>query len=182
MSDISPSPARTTVRQVAIGLVVVGALNLVLGLLACCGRVARLGQNDTSTLSSDAETAGYLTYVVLALLSFPLGAVTLAAGIALLQGKSRTFGVVGAVAAVIPLSCCFLVGIPVGVWALIVLNREDVKALFAGSPPPNGYPPGGFPPAYPPPPPGPTQPGPTPPGPTPPGPTPPGPPPPPPGW
>ncbi|SHN45980.1 hypothetical protein [Cryptosporangium aurantiacum] len=135
MSDLPPSPARTAVHQVAIGLIVVGGLDLLLGLLACCSRVARLGQNG-STISSDAEAAGYLTAVAASLLSFPLGAVILAAGIVLLRGKSRTFGIVGAIAALVPLSCCFLVSIPVGVWALIVLNRADVKALFAGYPPP----------------------------------------------
>ncbi|MFG1924849.1 hypothetical protein [Cryptosporangium sp. NPDC048952] len=162
MSATPPtSSPRAAVRQVAIALIVVAALDLILGFVACCGRVARLGQSNSTDLSSDAEAAGYLTYTLLAVVSLPVGALILAAGIMLLRGRGRTLGQAGAIAAMVPVTCCFLAGIPVGIWTLIVLKREDVKAVLdgRGGPPPGpgGYPPppGGYPPppgGYPPPP------------------------------
>ncbi|GAA0278063.1 hypothetical protein [Cryptosporangium japonicum] len=156
---MSSTPAPAAVRQIAIALIVVGALDLVFAVLACCGRVARLGQSGDTGFTSDAEAAGFITYTLLAVASLPIGALVLAAGVMLLRGRARTLGRAGAIAAMVPVSCCFPAGIPVGIWALTVLGRDDVRALLdhpGGTPPgPGGYPPpGGHPPppgGYPPP-------------------------------
>src|SRR4051794_25506937 len=107
--------------MVAIALIAVGGLDLLLGLVTCCGRIAA-GLRGSSTVSDDpARAAGYATYAVLGSLSLAVGALVLAGGIALLQRRSRSLGVAAAIAALLPISCCFLAGIPVGIWALIVL-------------------------------------------------------------
>ena len=52
----------------------------------------------------------------------------------------------------LPCSVCCLLGLPMGIWALIVLLDNDVKQVFNGGGPPGGYggpggytpPPGGY--------------------------------------
>jgi len=46
--------------------------------------------------------------------------------------QSRTIAIVASVLVMIPCftSCCCLIGIPVGIWSLVVLMKPDVKAAF----------------------------------------------------
>lgn len=54
--------------------------------------------------------------------------------------KSYGFAITSSILAMIPCftSCCCLIGLPVGIWALIVLLDKDVKAAFDAptAPPP----------------------------------------------
>ncbi|AWM41305.1 hypothetical protein GobsT_00700 [Gemmata obscuriglobus] len=56
-------------------------------------------------------------------------------GIALQRGSGRVFGIAAASCSMLPCSPGFLLALPVGVWALIVLNNEDVKAALDFTPP-----------------------------------------------
>jgi hypothetical protein len=125
-----PSPGATQLRSVALALIILGAFDLILGVLSTLGRIVSTTQ---ATVSSDdpAATAGQLTYVVFTLLSIVVGALVLTAGIQLNRRKGRGLGIAGAVLGLLPLSCGFAAGIPVGIWALIVLGRPDVRALLS---------------------------------------------------
>jgi hypothetical protein len=58
-----------------------------------------------------------------------LGAV---GGVRLLSLSGPFFPAVGSVAVMLPTACvCCLLGLPAGVWSLIVLTRPDVKAVMA---------------------------------------------------
>jgi hypothetical protein len=48
-----------------------------------------------------------------------------------------------AILSIVPLtSCCFLTGIPIGIWGLVILGKPEIKALFRGEMPGgNFYPP-----------------------------------------
>ena len=49
----------------------------------------------------------------------------------MLSGRNYKFAKGSAIMAIIPLiSCCFVIGIPVGIWALVVLSKPEVKAFF----------------------------------------------------
>ncbi|HEY1189062.1 MAG TPA: hypothetical protein VGE74_15515 [Gemmata sp.] len=54
----------------------------------------------------------------------------LLSGIALHSGSGRTLGLTAAVCAMLPCSPGFLIGLPVGIWALVVLSNEDVKQVL----------------------------------------------------
>jgi hypothetical protein len=60
-----------------------------------------------------------------------LSLVTLVGGIAMVRRQFYGLAIAGCVAAMINLSdgCCLL-GLPVGIWALVVLLKPDVKASF----------------------------------------------------
>jgi len=36
----------------------------------------------------------------------------------------------GAVVAMLPCQCCCLLGLPAGIWALVVLNKPEVNSQF----------------------------------------------------
>jgi hypothetical protein len=126
--------------MVAITLTALGGFNMLLGLLTCC---ARLANSNVDVTGDAARTAGRLAYVITGSLSLIIGALVLVGGLSLLQRRSRSLGLMAAILAMVPLSCCFLAGIPIGIWALVVLARDDVKAILSGEPPHGGYPPPG---------------------------------------
>ena len=131
-----PSPELQKLTFPAIGLIVTGALNAFTGLLVVLSGLARLAGNTPSEhLASDAERLGYLTATFLtygaALASLVLAPVVIVGGIGMLHGKRLGLARAAAVLAIVPLtSCCCLVGIPIGIWALRVLKNPDVEAHF----------------------------------------------------
>ena len=123
----------------AIGLIAVGILNGVLGLVTLLSGLLRLtGLLDQGGLpASEAERTGYIIGTAfgygIAFLGLVAAPVIITGGLRMLNGRSYKFARASAILSVIPLiSCCFIVGIPVGIWALMVLNQPDVRAFFAG--------------------------------------------------
>ena len=129
--------ALNKLRAPAIALIVTGALNAVIGVLTILSGLLRLsGINGREALPvNEAEKFGFLvgTFIAygggaLGLLAAP---VIIYGAIQMLQGKKHGLAKTAAILAIVPLtSCCFLLGIPVGIWALIVLAKPEVKAVF----------------------------------------------------
>lgn len=77
-------------------------------------------------------------WLVLGLLVTPL---VLFGALRMRSGKSRGLAITAAVVALLPFTCTCLAGMPLGIWALVVLFRADVRALYGESRPaaPPGY-------------------------------------------
>jgi hypothetical protein len=61
--------------------------------------------------------------------------VMLVAGVRLLSGSGRGLGILASILAMIPcVDGCCLLGLPVGIWSLVVLLSPDVKAAFRAPP------------------------------------------------
>ena len=54
------------------------------------------------------------------------------AGIEMLRLKSRALCMVACVVAMLPFTtyCCCLLGLPFGIWGLVILNKPEVKSHF----------------------------------------------------
>jgi hypothetical protein len=78
------------------------------------------------------QAAGTM-WLVLGLLLSPL---VLIGALRMRSGKSRGLALTAAIASLVPFTCTCLAGMPLGVWALIVLFRADVRALYAEGRPP----------------------------------------------
>lgn len=65
-----------------------------------------------------------------AVVGFPLGLIQTAGGIQLARRRTWAVAVVGAIMALVPCSCGFVVGLPIGIWALVVLFNPAVRAAF----------------------------------------------------
>lgn len=123
-----------------IALIIFGSLNGAIGLLSLLGGLFRLSGLGTRERlpSDDAERVGYLigtgvTYFV-SFLSIILAPVVIYGAIQMMKGAKRGLAKTAAIVAMLPVtSCCFILGIPLGIWALVVLGKPEVKAVFDGA-------------------------------------------------
>jgi len=114
----------------AVGLLVAGAINF-LGLsgmfLAAIVWVIRSGVSDQGSFFG--FMPGAIEMVVVAALAAYCVVIIMGAW-NLMQLRSHRRAVVGAVAALVPFFPGALLAIPMGIWALMLLTKEEVKAAF----------------------------------------------------
>jgi predicted PurR-regulated permease PerM len=68
------------------------------------------------------------------LVAAAVGVLTIVGGVKMRNLRGRGLAMTGSVLSMIPcLSGCCIVGLPVGIWALVVLNNPDVRAGFAAT-------------------------------------------------
>ena len=131
-----PSPEIQKLTAPAIGLIVTGGLNAIVGALVVLSGLARLaGNTPHENLANDAERAGYLVGSFVGygagFASLVVAPVVIAGGIAMLQGKRFGLARAAAILAMIPVTSCFcIVGIPIGIWVLRMLRKPEVEAYF----------------------------------------------------
>ena len=108
--------ARRQLGGPAIGLMVAGAIGLV---LAACG-----GFNAVSSGGSGAYKAGSLAGVVVT----SIWSIVVLVGANSMRGSGRYTGIlICCIFAMLPCSFAWLLALPMAIWALVVLNREDVR-------------------------------------------------------
>ncbi|MCC7372304.1 MAG: hypothetical protein IT306_28070 [Chloroflexi bacterium] len=114
----------------AIGLLVAGGLSLA-GTVVWL--IVLLSASTLIFVSEDSKDAlfGVGLWVVLALLRVVLDGVTIYGGLQMRSLRNWNWSMAGAVAACIPCTFCCVVSLPLGVWALVVLLKDETKALFA---------------------------------------------------
>ena len=69
--------------------------------------------------------AGVISLAIAALNGF-----VLFGAIKLLRLQNRGMAMAGAVVAMLPCQCCCVLGLPFGIWALVVLSKPEVKSAF----------------------------------------------------
>jgi predicted Ser/Thr protein kinase len=119
------------VKGPAVGLVVTGLLNwLAIPVLLLV----------TGTVQNDVDR--HNLFIALPLAAVVLGSVIFAAGLKMKRLETYGLAILGSVCAVL-VTPGNLLGLPFGIWALVVLTRREVRAAFAarargdlGSPPP----------------------------------------------
>ncbi len=132
----------------AIGLMAAGGLSAVFTLLGML--VFAIGG---TAVIADPEARDALPGLGV-MLAFGLGklvldVLTIFAGWQMRQLRSWTLSMAGSIAAMLPCSVCCILGLPMGIWAVIVLIDSEVKQRFDGGGPAGGY---GGPGSYTPPP------------------------------
>jgi hypothetical protein len=128
----------------AIGLMVLGILGLLgsaLGLLQ--GAIEPQSFIDAGMPEEDARRFAELwsgpLIIVMSLGGMLIGAFVAWAGFQMLKLKSWTACVIANILVMAPWSCCCVVGIPFGIWGLVVLFNADVKRAFEVGPPSPGF-------------------------------------------
>jgi len=136
-SEDEPEKAWQHVRIPAIGLVVTGLI----GLLGLVGVLLLLG-----CFSLGLANGGFAVAPVAILFVSCLPAlIILTGGRRMSHFKSHGLAVAAAILALMPIHAGFLLGLPMGIWALIVLTRSDVQKAFTlaakgGAPRRKGFP------------------------------------------
>lgn len=130
----------------AIGLILAGSLNGAISLLTLISGLMRLsGMAGDETVPTDkAERFGYYVGTFgsysIALLSLVVAPLVIYGAVQMMNGKKYGLAKASAILSIIPLtSCCFIVGIPIGIWALVVLVKPEIKAFFRGEMPAGNF-------------------------------------------
>jgi hypothetical protein len=124
------------IQPAAVCLIITGALNATLGMLGVISGVIRINNPaNRPDMVSEAQRLGYDVGQFGGLLVFFLNIVVapmiIYGALKMLNGTNYNWAKAAAILAIIPLtSCCFLVGAPIGIWALVVLRKPDVKLFF----------------------------------------------------
>lgn len=130
------------VKLPAVGLIVVGALGAASALLravqgATNEQVDQLRQAFDQAGIDPGTTENLVSALaggnlVISLLALAISALVLWSGLQMRQLKGRGLAIAGAILGMIPCftGCCCVIGLPVGIWALVVLMNAEVKAAF----------------------------------------------------
>lgn len=127
--------ATDQVNGPAIGLIVTAGLNILLSLIRIVGAIVGFGASamqhtgnadfDKLIAMGGAIGAGFGVVGVICAVVILLG------GLKMKKLESRGLCLTAAILALIPCtSPCCLVGIPIGIWALVVLSKPEVKSAF----------------------------------------------------
>ncbi len=121
--------AAAAVSVPAIILIVLGILGLVYAVFNVIVVVSgmNVGGPFGGPPKNAAEQAGRYVGMILPVI---WGLVVTLGGFKMKSLSGRVSAMVGVIFAMLPCSPCCLIGLPIGIWALVVMNREDVKRAF----------------------------------------------------
>jgi len=124
----------------AIGLMVVGALKLLKALKILL--VFGLGANWLNSIVPGLSALGRWDALILFAAAYKsiAGLLILFGGYQMLRRQSYGWAIA---AGIISIVACSLLGLPIGIWALVVLARQDVRAVFENPQPGAPVSPGG---------------------------------------
>ncbi len=128
---------RSRLQSPAIGLIIVGALNALSGLVLILGRVVSIVKGREPVITDEDRRLGYMLagifFPIVSLISIAASPIIIFGGVQMLGARRYSIALWAAILALIPLtSVCCVPGIPIGIWALIVLRHPEVRARFDG--------------------------------------------------
>lgn len=138
MNDI-----RGRLRSPAIGLIIVAALNILSALVLILGRLVSLVKGPDRVITDEDRRLGYMFagifFPLVSLISLAASPIIMFGGVQMLRARRYSIALLAAILALIPLSSvCCITGIPIGIWALIVLRDREVRAGFESHEMPKG--------------------------------------------
>lgn len=138
-SSPPPPPAgadpRQQVQGPAIGLIVTAVIGGLFAIFSLLGNILGMGMMSLDQYTGDMEWAQYAFGgafgVVGALIGLAVAGFILWVALQMKELKAWTLSVVASILAMIPcISPCCIIGLPIGIWALVVLLKPEVKAAF----------------------------------------------------
>ncbi len=125
-------------RAPGIALIVLGTLNALTAVVLILGRLINVIKGTDRVITDEARRLGYETanvfFPLVSLISLAAAPIIVFGGVQMLRGRRYPIALMAAILALIPLSSvCCIAGIPLGLWALIVLRQPEVKSFFQNS-------------------------------------------------
>lgn len=135
-SGIDTAMAANRVSGPAIALMVVAGIGMALQVLGLAMNILQVGMGAAGP-GRQADGMQMMFSggfgVVLGLVNLCVGAAVIMGAIKMKNLENYSFSLAAAILAMIPcISPCCLLGLPFGIWALVVLNDAQVKAAFRG--------------------------------------------------
>lgn len=129
-----PVNARQQVEGPAIGLIVTAALGVLLALFSLLSNLVGFGMSGLSEFQEYDRYVGIMSGgvgILLALFGLAVSGFVIWAALEMRKLQNRTLAVVASVLAMVPcISPCCLLGIPIGIWSLVVLMKPEVQQAF----------------------------------------------------
>jgi hypothetical protein len=128
--------ARARLHYPVIGLILVGTINILSGLLVILGTVTNLAKGPTRQVVENPDRLlGYQAWIVTstlcALVTIIVSPFIIYGALQMLGARKYSMAKLAAVLSLIPCtSICCVLGIPAGIWGLVVLKKPEVKAAF----------------------------------------------------
>ncbi len=128
-------------------MLIYGIVNGSVGFLALVGGVFRLVSGGEELPAEEAERIGFIigTFVTygVAFASLAVAPFVIYGAVQMMGGRKYSISKAASILSLVPVaSCCFFIGIPVGIWSLVVLRKPEVRQLFDGRVDPIHSPPG----------------------------------------
>ena len=111
----------------SIMLIVVGILGVLAGVAQIIFAVTGVGNDPLDPPTKEDRIVEY----VWACVSLLWGGFVAFGGFQMKSFGSRSLAIAGAVVAMVPLNVCCLFGLPVGIWAITILNKPEVQESFS---------------------------------------------------
>jgi predicted Zn finger-like uncharacterized protein len=118
--------AEAAVAAPAICLMVLGGLDIVIMVENLMMTVVAMGANGAG--NNVPHMAGQVTGAIVGLI---FAVVILMGGIRMKQLQSYQLAMTAAILALLPCGNCCIIGLPLGIWALVVLYRPGIKDAFS---------------------------------------------------
>lgn len=125
---MNPQEAQQAVQWPALGLIVSGVLGIVASLMLLV--MAAMGTEVGPRQPGWAE--GPAIGIASNVLGLVIAALVVYGGLQLKSLSSWGWALAGTILAMLPCQCGCLLGLPIGIWALIVLLKPEVKQVFPG--------------------------------------------------
>ncbi len=122
------------VKLPAIFLIITAGLGMLLNLINIVMSIVGMGSMEGFQAPGMEQLAPWMTgglAIIFAVIGILAGVVILFASINMMKMEKWGFSLAGAILAMIPcVSPCCILGLPFGIWAIVVLTNTDVKAAF----------------------------------------------------
>jgi hypothetical protein len=141
-----PGPAagpdvREQVSLPAILLMVTGGIGIALALLGMVQGLTGANSAQLEQLMSNPDippwlksmastTSSPVASILSNLFSMAINGLVIFGGLKMKNLESRGLAMAASIIALIPCFACYCLGIPVGIWSLVVLSKPEVKAAF----------------------------------------------------
>src|ERR1043166_7627166 len=133
MNDVT-----SKLRLPALGLIILGALNILASIVLILGRLASFIKGEERVIVDVAERLGYevsaVYFLLVSLISIAAAPIIMYGGVQMLSARKYSVALLAAILALIPFSSlCCVFGTPIGIWAIVVLRKPEVKTAFQTS-------------------------------------------------
>lgn len=124
-----------SLRGPAVGLISAAAINIIWSIVWFLSNSIGFLKEENRRFASEGEriagTTGYVLGSLFLVLGLAIAPTVIYAALQMMKGEKYRLAKTAAILSVIPCtSCCFLISIPFGIWALVVLADPQVKAFF----------------------------------------------------
>ena len=123
-------PAIALIVTAVLGLILV-ALGLVINVMTLSGFQTGLQQINDPQIQKLLSTMGGGLGIVQDIISAVAGVIVLMGAFKMQKLQNHQFALTAGIVAMLPcISPCCVFGLPAGIWALVILNRPEVKSQF----------------------------------------------------